>query len=328
MSESSIMTLADFSISEMTAEAAAALETHNNIIGAMYSAASAVVEMCKNLKQMRDTVQYKALGFQTFEEYTEKACGIKQRQAYNYIKTYERLGVTFLQSNAQLGITKLQLLTEVCAVDRTNFVEENDLEGMSVAEIKELIAREKEFSEQIDLLKDADAQQKQAIERLKDENKSLRDRPVEVAVQQPTKEQIDAAAAKQIDSIKKDYREKLEKAKHKLAQKAEKEKQEAIEEAKAAAKAETEQIYREEIEKAEQEKEEAVKKAESMAATLDKNANKELVTASLYFSEAQTQLGKFMTAANSIAATDAEKGGKLRKVAADFLAKYIDQLTN
>ena len=144
MSENSIMTIADFHISEMTAETAAAIELHNSIVSAMKEAAFALVSLCENLKRMRDTGQYKALGFEKFEEYTEQACRIKKRQAYNYIATYERLGGTFLQSNAQLGITKLQLLTEVCAVDRADFVEQNDLEGMSVSEIKKLIAENKQ----------------------------------------------------------------------------------------------------------------------------------------------------------------------------------------
>ena len=147
MSENSIMTIADFHISEMTAETAAAIELHNSIVSAMKEAAFALVSLCENLKRMRDTGQYKALGFDKFEAYTEQACRIKKRQAYNYIATYERLGGTFLQSNAQLGITKLQLLTEVCAVDRADFVEQNDLEGMSVSEIKKLIAENKEYAD-------------------------------------------------------------------------------------------------------------------------------------------------------------------------------------
>ena len=105
----------------------------------MKDAASAMVSLCESLKRMRDTKGYESLGFKNFEDYTEKACGIKKRQAYNYIQTYERLGGSFLQSNAQLGITKLQLLTEVCAVDRYDFVEDNDLENMSVTEVKKLV---------------------------------------------------------------------------------------------------------------------------------------------------------------------------------------------
>lgn len=323
MSENSIMTIADFHISEMTAETAAAIELHNSIVSAMKEAAFALVSLCENLKRMRDTGQYKALGFEKFEEYTEQACRIKKRQAYNYIATYERLGGTFLQSNAQLGITKLQLLTEVCAVDRAEFAEQNDLEGMSVSEIKKLIAENKEYAEQISIFSESKERQEQELRRLEDENEALKSRPVEVAVQEPSQEQVEKAVAAKTKELEKSYKDKLKKAKEKERQKAEAEKQKAIEEARTAAKAEADAKYKEQITQAKQDKEAALSKAKEIASKLDKNADRELVTASLYFSEAQTQFDKFLTAANKI--TD-EKGAKIKKVAADFLKQYIDKL--
>ena len=323
MSENSIMTIADFHISEMTAETAAAIELHNSIVSAMKEAAFALVSLCENLKRMRDTGQYKALGFEKFEEYTEQACRIKKRQAYNYIATYERLGGTFLQSNAQLGITKLQLLTEVCAVDRADFVEQNDLEGMSVSEIKKLIAENKEYAEQISIFSESKERQEQELRRLEDENEALKSRPVEVAVQEPSQEQVEKAVAAKTKELEKSYKDKLKKAKEKERQKAEAEKKKAIEEARTAAKAEADAKYKEQITQAKQDKEAALSKAKEIASKLDKNADRELVTASLYFSEAQTQFDKFLTAANKI--TD-EKGAKIKKVAADFLKQYIDKL--
>lgn len=324
MSENSIMTIADFHISEMTAETAAAIELHNSIVSAMKEAAFALVSLCENLKSMRDTGQYKALGFEKFEEYTEQACRIKKRQAYNYIATYERLGGTFLQSNAQLGITKLQLLTEVCAVDRADFVEQNDLEGMSVSEIKKLIAENKEYAEQISMFSESKEQQEQELRRLEDENEALKNRPVEVAVQEPSQEQIEKAVTAKTKELEESYKDKLKKAKEKERQKAEAEKKKAIEEARTAAKAEADAKYKEQITQAKQDKEAALSKAKEIASKLDKNADRELVTASLYFSEAQTQFDKFLTAANKI--TD-EKGAKIKKVAADFLKKYVERLT-
>ena len=323
MSENIIMTIADFHISEMTAETAAAIELHNSIVSAMKEAAFALVSLCENLKRMRDTGQYKALGFDKFEAYTEQACRIKKRQAYNYIATYERLGGTFLQSNAHLGITKLQLLTEVCAVDRADFVEQNDLEGMSVSEIKKLIAENKEYAEQISMFNENKEQIVQELRRLEDENEALKNRPVEVAVQEPSQEQVEKAVAAKTKELEKSYKDKLKKAKEKERQKAEAEKKKAIEEARTAAKAEADAKYKEQITQAKQDKEAALSKAKEIASKLDKNADRELVTASLYFSEAQTQFDKFLTAANKI--TD-EKGAKIKKVAADFLKQYIDKL--
>lgn len=101
---SSIMSIADFNITEMSADTISALSTHQKIITAEQTAANAMISLCENLKLMRDKHLYEALGFETFDTYTEQACGIKRRQAYNYISTYEKLGGTVLQSNAQLGI--------------------------------------------------------------------------------------------------------------------------------------------------------------------------------------------------------------------------------
>ena len=328
MSKNSIMQLSDFNISEMTVEAAKAIEIHNNIVSSMKTAATAMVTLCENLKRMRDTQNYKAIGFEKFEDYTEQACGIKKRQAYNYIQTYERLGGTFLQSNAQLGITKLQLLTEVCAVDRADMIEQNDLEGMSVAEVKKLVAENKEFSEQISIFKENEAERDRTIERLEDENRELRERPVEVAVQQPSQADIETAVTERTKQLEKDYKEKLKKAKEQVQKKADADKEKAINEARTAAKTEIDAQYKEQLKKAEQDKAAAVKKAEEIATKLDKNADADLVKASLFFSEAQTQFDKFYTAAEKIMVDNYEKGKKLKKLACDFLSKYIDKLSS
>lgn len=213
---SSIMSIADFNITEMSADTMSALNTHQKIITAEQTAANAMISLCENLKLMRDKHLYEALGFETFDTYTEQACGIKRRQAYNYISTYEKLGGTVLQSNAQLGITKLQLLTEVCAVDRAEIIAENDLAGMSVKEIKELVEKSKQQGEQLALLGDElndsnNAQKSLQADKqnLAEENKLLHKRikeleskPVEVAVQEPTQAQIEAAAKSKINSLK------------------------------------------------------------------------------------------------------------------------------
>lgn len=341
---SSIMTIADFNIDTITAETKSALDVHNSIIAAEQTAATAIMSLCENLKKMRDTGLYKSLGFERFEDYTEQACNIKKRQAYNYIQTYERLGGSFLQSNAQLGITKLQLLTEVCAVDRDDFVAENDLEGMSVAELKKLVEENQQKGEQLSFLEDKiakaedDSDEKdKLITELQEEIEQLRNRPVEVAVQEPSAEDIEKAVAERAESLKAEFdkqkqqlesesKEKIKDAKEKALKKAEKDKQKAVEEARAAAKAEVEQRYKAQIESAEAEKAEALKKAEEVASKLDKNADADLVTASVYFTEAQKQLASFKQSADKIEQTNNGKGAKLKKLATDYLNNFIESL--
>lgn len=335
MSENSLMTIADFTISEMSPVAASAIEMHNNIISSMQTAASAMVTLCENLKRMRDTQSYKAIGFEKFEEYTERACGIKKRQAYNYIQTYERLGSTVLQSNAQLGITKLQLLTEVTAVDRADFIENNDLNKISVAEMKELVAKTKLQAEQIDLLQSSAKADYDTINRLQSENEELRNRPTEVAVQQPSESEIEAAAAErtraleekhaaELRELEKAHKYKIKEAKEKAVKKANADKDKEIAQAAAKAKTEAEQKYKDKLSVLEAEKAEALQKARTMAERLDKNADAELVRASTYFTEAQESFNKFSGAVLKINGSEPEKAEKLKAVARQFLTEYIE----
>lgn len=330
---SSIMSIADFNITEMSADTISALSTHQKIITAEQTAANAMISLCENLKLMRDKHLYEALGFETFDTYTEQACGIKRRQAYNYISTYEKLGGTVLQSNAQLGITKLQLLTEVCAVDRDDFIADNDLAGMSVKEIKELVEKSKQQGEQLALLGDElndsnNAQKSLQADKqnLAEENKSLHKRikeleskPVEVAVQEPTAEQIEAAAKSKINSLKASF---------------EKEKQNAVEEAvrqatektKSSVKETLEKDYKAKLESIEKERQAALDKAKQLANRLDKNADAELVTATLYFNELQAQLDKFINSVEKICETNSAQGEKLKQIAQNFLSNTIANL--
>lgn len=329
MQENSIMTISDFNISIITPEVATALETHNAIISSLEDAANALVSLCRNLKHMRDTKGFTALGFEKFEDYTETACNIKKRQAYNYIQSYERLGSDFMQSNAQLGITKLLLLTEVCAVDRADFVEENDLEGMSVAEVKKLVAQNNDRGEQIDLLEER-------LSSALDEIKELKDRPVDVAVEQPSEADIKKLVDKRTaemqtefaekeKALKADYKQKLSAVKQKAQEKADAEKQKAVAEARSSAINEAKEEFKSKLEKAEQEKAEAMKQAEQMAAKLDKNADADLVKASLYFTEAQKQLESFSASLNKIKESDPDKAEKLKQVVVNFLKEFIER---
>lgn len=342
---SGIMTITDFRLESMTAKTMSALDAHNIIITAEHTIAEALLSLCTNLKKMRDEQLYKTLGFEKFEEYTEKACNIKQRQAYNYIQIYERLGSDFLQSNAQLGITKLQLLTEICAFDREEFVEENDLEGMSVTEIKKLVEEHQQRGEQLDLLttKCSDAEQDiedkdKLIAELQAENKELRNRPVEVAVQEPSAEDIEKAVTARTEALKAEFenekkqleaqsKAKIKEAKEKATSKAEKERQKIIDEEKSKIQSELENKYKEKIATAEAEKAEALKKAEETAKKLDKNADADLVTASLYFTEAQKQLESFVRATQKIALADEGKATRLKTLAADNLKEFIKTIS-
>ena len=90
---------------EVTPATQKAYDTHARILANGQVMARALVDVCHDLKTMRDEGLYTELGYDTFEEYAEQACGIKQRQAYSYISAYEKLGQKYMADHADLGIT-------------------------------------------------------------------------------------------------------------------------------------------------------------------------------------------------------------------------------
>ena len=130
-----------------------AIQTHQRIMANGEICARSLVEVCKDLKKMRDNKLYEQFGYETFDKYCDEMAGIKSRMAYNYISAYENLGANVLQSNAHLGITKLNLIAGMNPVERTEGLYDGTFDNMSVSEIKELVKKNKEMGEQIDLLK-------------------------------------------------------------------------------------------------------------------------------------------------------------------------------
>lgn len=131
-----------------------AYRLHNEIMAAGNTAACALVDLCKKLKAMRDLKLYKALGQESFDDYCTEMVGIKARMAYNYIATYEKYGETNLQSNANLGVSKLLLLSQLPPEERHQRLEDPQTAEMTVAEIKELVEKAKKQGEQLSFLED------------------------------------------------------------------------------------------------------------------------------------------------------------------------------
>ncbi len=182
-----------------------------------------LIEACKCLKRMRDTKKYEELGYATFGEYTEASLNIKERQAYTYISTYEKQGEAFLQSNAELGITKLALLNAIPVTEREDFVETHDLAGMSVAEVEKLVKENDGRAEQIDLLNDTISakdeeinEAEQRIRELEDKLEEANNRPVEVAVAEPDKETLDKIRTEAADAATKEAKKTFNAEKKKL----------------------------------------------------------------------------------------------------------------
>lgn len=254
-----------------------ALLTHQRIMANSEICARSLYEVCKDLKKMRDEKLYEQLGYDTFDNYCEGMAGIKSRMAYNYISTYERLGPSVLQSNANLGITKLELIAGMNPIERAEGLADGTFENMSVSEIKELIKKNKEMGEQIDLLKEQLDEAQSTDNVSEDCNESADNTEVE-----ELKDEIELLNEKLNEKDKqheqelKDLREELEeeyKAKYEneVAEFADNsaEVQKQIDEAVAVAKKETEKEVKAKYKEKEQKQNNKIKELEDAIASAD-----------------------------------------------------------
>lgn len=319
---------------EITESYQRAVRLHAEIMANAEIAANSLTEMCKDLKIMRDEKLYIELGYESFEEYSEQKAGIKSRQAYTYIATYEKLGKDFLQSNANLGITKLEMISQLPFYEKDNFLEKNDVEDMSTRELKEAIEKitkqgeqidmlnndlEKLCDEKMDLVTECDALKRQAAElekikaerdkaleeknkadgkaiKLEKEIKELKDKPVDVAVSEPSPEQLEEIRAEAKQKAYDEIRERMVEA--------EKESKKALAE-KAA-----------EIERLKEVAEESEKLKEKLKAA----NNDKVQEFKIYFADAQDRLTKLFDILQEI-----DDQGMRIKLGGAFLA-FLDTL--
>lgn len=318
-----------------------ALKLHNEIITSGEMACYYLSELGMKLKDMRDKKLYTALGHDSFEEYVVKMIGIKVRQAYTYISTYEKLGNTFLQSNAQLGITKLSLLTEVPDIERADFVEDNDLEHMSTREIKELIAKSKEQSEQISFLTEQVEESKQVksdIDTLAAERdmlllqvSELENHPVEVAVAEPSASDIAKITSDLKKQFEADKKLAIENAEATAIAKAKKEYQKLIDDAVERAKSDKSDEIKKALEQADKEKSELLAKAEKLARELSAKGDADIVQVSVLFDGMKEQYNKLIQKISDIMQQDKDKGmnlaGAVHKYLTDIAAPAIHEIS-
>lgn len=235
--------IAKMSDTKLTEKQIKAQSLHLKILTNGQIAAETLVELAKNLKEMRDTKLYIELGYSSFEAYCEEAAHIKQRQAYNFIKALDEFGQEGLQSNASLGITKLAALATLCSEDREQLMATVDVEAVSTRELEEKIAELKKRCEQLTIELDSAVTEKETDERtaaeaaskaedairqlneekqklenkladLQEENQQLKNRPIDVAVAEPDEKQL-AKIRKEIEAeVRATSVKNLEKAVH------------------------------------------------------------------------------------------------------------------
>lgn len=162
-----------------------AYRLHAEIMANGEVAEKALISMMRDLKRMRDEKLYIELGHDTFEDYVENAVGIKKRQAYTYISTYEKIPKQLLQSTAQFGITKLELIASIPDLERENFVEQNSIGEMTTRDLKNAVEKIKVQGEQISFLQEQIKLEKtneELIQELQNKIQNLESKAIEVVV--------------------------------------------------------------------------------------------------------------------------------------------------
>ena len=305
---------------------------HQNILAHAQMAAESLWQCCKELKRMRDTKLYESLGFNKFSDYTEQALNLKERQAYNYISTYEKLGERFLQSNADLGITKLAELAQLPPMVRDEVVENNNLSSMSVSEIKKLVAENDQKGEQISLLQDESEQKSEEINSLQDEINKLHaqlkeaeNKPTEVAVREQDKAELDKIRDKASEQTRKLMEKEFSKKKKELLEKADKEKAEALKKQKDATAAEIEN-YKTLLEAAAKDKKDAENRAEEFRKKAAISQSPETVKAGILLEEMMNSGKKLAECIVKLRETDPDSADKYAKAIRDRLISIAKQL--
>lgn len=281
----------------ITVEKKAAQELHYQILFNGELAATALVDFCKGLKKMRDEKLYLELNFESFEEYVETAVGMKQRQAYTYISSLEKLGADTLQKTSNLGITKLELLAVVPVYEREEVIENNDLAGMTTKEVKELVDKYAKQGEQLAMvikekeeLTETTISLKGEINELDEQVENLSNKPTEVAVQEPSQADI--------EKIKADLKKELEadqKSKNKdlIDKEVKKQVDKAASDAAAKAKADAEASLQTKISELERKNTSADEKATALEKQL-KLSDSTSTTAKIYFGEMKDNYNKLI----------------------------------
>ena len=199
---------------ELTDKQKEFLKLHSNIISAGVLISNGLIELAQNLKKMKDEKLYLEAGYLSFEDYAEQACGLKRRQAYNYIKVIESFDKDFVHSNAQIGISKLSLLASLPEDDKEKIIENVDIESASVNELKKEIEKLKSDSKNSDKLLNEKNKLEAEIEILKDKISELETREPETVTVEVEKDN----SAKYENELK-ELKQKLLDSKDKLKKK-------------------------------------------------------------------------------------------------------------
>ena len=289
---------------------------HYEIVSAAQAAASSLLDLGRKLKRMRDSGKYKALGFETFGDYTEQAVHIRQRQAYTYISVVEKLPAQLIEENAAAGVTKLALLAKLGPQDREEVA--GDLANITVTELQKLIDEKNDMAEQLSLLSappaaeaeahevDVEAELKKAADQARAEAEAKAAADLE-ALREQHRKALEEAEAKQEEQLQAARREaekaaaeKIRQAKRDAEADAVRREAEAADKARKAAERTQKERDRAELEKAQQAAAEAQEQAEALQKKLGIQQSPAGAKFALLFEDVQQKAAAIMDLADEM----------------------------
>lgn len=297
-----------------TPEQAQALSLHYEIMATAQEAASRLLELGRKLKRMRDSRGYEQLGFASFGEYTERAVGIRQRQAYNYISVVEKVPAQLVEENAAAGVTKLALLSKLGPTDQREVAGDGGLADITVAELQALIDEKNGLAEQLSLLQAEPAAEAESREVDMDALRAEALAQARAEVDETHKADLARMAEENANALRKAEREAREKAESAAARKldrdraaAQKELEKKLEQQLEAARKEQQARDRAALEAARREAEEARaaaeaanERAEKVAKVLKLTESPESTRFALLFDDMQDKAQAMMDLADTL----------------------------
>lgn len=314
---------------ELTPEVREAISCHQQICESGKVVASALVDMGRGLKRMRDGKLYAQLGYETFAEYLEKNGDytFKERQAYTYIKAVESFSDKFLTEHGELGITKLGLLTALSEQDAVEVIESSDLSGLNADEVKALVREKQALGEQLSFWKEEAQSAKDDAAGYEDERDKLKERATAAEM---NVEKLN----KQIEKLKKSHQKELGKlsAELEMVKRENDEPKITDEQRKEIAGEEVKQVsaeYEKQIEELKAEyrakaeaSEEEKKKLESKLNS--RSPDEQMAAMKIYFENVQNAVNTFAAKIDLLA--DEEVRQKMRGGAIKYLSIIIEEL--
>lgn len=302
-----------------------ARDTHARIMANGQVIQRTLLQICKDLKTMRDERLYSEMGYDSFESYVEEAVGIKQRQAYSYISIYEKLGAKFIEENSDLGVTKLELISQISSYEREEFIEEADVENASVRELKAKVEEYKKQTEQLsfelDSVKKENDDLSQQIEDLQESSETTVAEFDTETIKKAVDDAVKQAKEENAEVIKKLKQQvKCEKAKVKSANDT---KQEEIKAAKQAAIDEANKKI-DELVKEKNASDEKLK--EALKAARVSNADEDVMAIRFLFSDLQSTANKIISHLDNVRKKDEQQADKLGKALTGVLENLISQI--